>query len=224
MPEDYISVCNKFLQVLSEISKDENKDKERPEVLETLNCIRLDFDCHLKVRFAQHGGHGDKSWFYCYAGEHDSYVNAYEDRTKKSSSFFTCYNYDEIYNVFNHLLIEPSPMGAWQAYLISRLGDSLPMWWHANYGKRDYIYSKEDIGKITHFIDRKFDASVLLNYDIAPKLYGENERYYVSCCYWTDFGGLKREFVEIQLLGNQLYQTFVFDEKTIHEYQCGIMF
>ena len=128
------------------------------------------------------------------------------------------------FDIFKYLNFEKKPMGAWQAYLISRLGDSLPMWWHANYGKRDYIYSKEDIGKITHFIDRKFDASVLLNYDVAPKLYGENERYYVSCCYWTDFGGLKREFVEIQLLGNQLYQTFVFDEKTIHEYQCGIMF
>lgn len=128
------------------------------------------------------------------------------------------------FDIYRYLKFEKTPMGAWQAYLLSRLGDSLPMWWHANYDKRDYIYSKEDIDKITHFIDRKFDASVLLNYDVAPKLYGENERFYVSCCYWTDFGGLKREFVEIQFLDNQLFQTFVFDEKIIHEYQCGIMF
>ena len=128
------------------------------------------------------------------------------------------------FNIYNYLLFEKEPMGAWQAYLLSRLTHSLPMWWHANYDKRDYIFSKEDVDKITHFIDRKFDASVLLDYDISPTIYGENERYYISCCYWTDFGGLKREFVEIQLIGNKLFQTFVFDEQTIYEYQCGILF
>ena len=128
------------------------------------------------------------------------------------------------FNIYSYLLFEKEPMGAWQAYLLSRLTHSLPMWWHANYDKRDYIFSKEDVDKITHFIDRKFDASVLLDYDISPTIYGENERYYISCCYWTDFGGLKREFVEIQLIGNKLFQTFVFDEQTIYEYQCGILF
>ena len=136
---------------------------------------------------------------------------------KRSDDAFT-------FNINEYLEFENSAMGAWQAFLIDRLWHSLPLWWHDNYNKRDYIYSKEDLNKITHFVDRHFDASVLANYDLAPEIYGENGRYYISCCYWTDFGGLKREFVEISLLDGKLDKPFLFDQKVIHRYDCGIMF
>ena len=128
------------------------------------------------------------------------------------------------FNIYGYLEFENTAMGAWQAFLIDRLWHSLPLWWHDNYNKRDYIYSKEDINKITHFVERNFDASVLANYDLAPEIYGENGRYYISCCYWTDFGGLKREYVEISLLDGKLDKPFLFDQKVIHRYDCGIMF
>ena len=128
------------------------------------------------------------------------------------------------FNIYKYLEFENSAMGAWQAFLIERLWHSLPLWWHENYNKRDYIYSKEDINKITHFVDRNFDASVLANYDLAPEIYGENGMYYISCCYWTDFGGLKREYVEISLLDGKLDKPFLFDQKVIHSYDCSIMF
>lgn len=128
------------------------------------------------------------------------------------------------FNIYGYLEFENSAMGAWQAYLVDRLWHSLPLWWHDNYNKRDYIYSKEDINKITHFVERNFDASVLANYDLAPEIYGENGRYYISCCYWTDFEGLKREYVEISLLDGKLDKPFLFDQKVIHRYDCGIMF
>ena len=128
------------------------------------------------------------------------------------------------FNINEYLEFENTAMGAWQAFLIDRLWHSLPLWWHDNYNKRDYIYSKEDVNKITHFVDRDFDASVLEKYDLTPEIYGENGRYYISCCYWTDFGGLKREYVEISLLDGKLDKTFLFDQKVIHSYDCGIMF
>jgi len=128
------------------------------------------------------------------------------------------------FNIYEYLEFENSAMGAWQAYLVDRLWHSLPLWWHDNYNKRDYIYSKEDINKITHFVDRDFDASVLEKYDLTPEIYGGNGRYYLSCCYWTDFGGLKREYVEIKLLDGKLDKAFLFDQKVIHSYDCGIMF
>ena len=128
------------------------------------------------------------------------------------------------FEIYNYLVFENSAMGAWQAFLLDRLWHSLPLWWHENYNKRDYIYSKADVNKLNHFIDRKFDASVLAKYDLEPEIYGENGKYYISCCYWTDFGGLKREYVEISFADNKLKSSFVFDEKVIHEYQCGIMF
>ena len=136
---------------------------------------------------------------------------------KRSDDAFT-------FNINEYLEFENSAMGAWQAFLIDRLWHSLPLWWHDNYNKRDYIYSKEDLYKITHFVDRHFDALVLEKYDLTPEIYGENGRYYISCCYWTDFGGLKREYVEISLLDGKLDKPFLFDHKVIHSYDCGIMF
>jgi hypothetical protein len=67
-------------------------------------------------------------------------------------------------------------------------------------------------------------VNVLSDFDVAPEIYGENGKYYISCCFWTDFGGLKREFVEVTIQGSKVKDLFVFDEKTIFEYQCGIMF
>lgn len=131
---------------------------------------------------------------------------------------------EHLFNIYDHLRFEDSKMGAWQAFLLVRLVHYLPLWWHANYDKRDYIYTKEDFNHITHFVDRGFDKSVLLDYNIAPEITGEDGKYYISCCFWTDFGGLIRESVEITFADNKLKSSFVFDKKVIHEYQCGIMF
>lgn len=141
-----------------------------------------------------------------------------------SRLFVNTPNNERIFDIFDHLRFEDSIMGAWQAFLLNRLDHYLPLWWHANYNKRDYIYTKEDFDHITHFIDRGFDKSVLEEYNIAPEIKGGNGKYYISCCYWTDFGGLRREFVEISLIDNKLKGAFVFDEKVIHKYECGIMF
>lgn len=141
-----------------------------------------------------------------------------------SRLFVNTPNNERIFDIFDHLRFEDSIMGAWQAFLLNRLDHYLPLWWHANYNKRDYIYTKEDFDHITHFIDRGFDKSVLEEFNIAPEIKGGNGKYYISCCYWTDFGGLRREFVEISLIDNKLKGAFVFEEKVIHKYECGIMF
>ena len=141
-----------------------------------------------------------------------------------SRLFIDCQDNSCDYSIYDHLRFEDSLMGAWQAYLLGQMWHYLPLWWHANYDRRDYIYSKEDYNHITHFIDRKFNVNVLSDFDVAPEIYGENGKYYISCCFWTDFGGLKREFVEVTIQGSKVKDLFVFDEKTIFEYQCGIMF
>lgn len=141
-----------------------------------------------------------------------------------SRLFIDCQDNSCDYSIYDHLRFEDSLMGAWQAYLLGQMWHYLPLWWHANYDRRDYIYSKEDYNHITHFIDRKFNVNVLSDFDVAPDINGENGKYYISCCFWTDFGGLKREFVEVTIQESKVKELFVFDEKTIYEYQCGIMF
>ena len=45
--------------------------------------------------------------------------------------------------IFDHLIVEPSCMGAWQGCLLHTLWHVLPLWWHSNYSARDYVFSKE---------------------------------------------------------------------------------
>ncbi len=127
-------------------------------------------------------------------------------------------------NIFEILEFEDTPMGAWQAYLLTRLRHSLPLWWHANYDRRDYIYTKDDIANIRHFGSRSVDKSILYNYPLNPEIVGGKGKYYVSCCFWTEFGGLIREFTEIRFTNNKMESVFEFKRKTLFHYECGIMF
>ena len=128
------------------------------------------------------------------------------------------------YEVFKHLRFEDSPMGAWQAYLLSQLWHYLPLWWHANYSKRRYVYSKEDLADITPYRKGEFDVEAISGIDVTPEIYEKGRRYYVTCCFWTEFGGLVREYVEMKFKDNLLEELFEFKRKTIYEYECGLLF
>ena len=60
--------------------------------------------------------------------------------------------------------------------------------------------------------------------DLAPEIVLDNGIYYVSCCFWSDFGGLEREYVKITLKDGRLDEFFEFDLETLFEYNCGIIF
>lgn len=129
-------------------------------------------------------------------------------------------------DIFNHLIVEQSPMGAWQAYLLHTLWHVLPLFWHANYSARDYVFSKDDANSVSTF--RKEDHSAIVEliskFDVAPEVRRKDNKYYVSSCYWSDFGGLVRENVELTFEGNKVTNIFEFDHKTLYKYDCGIKF
>ena len=177
------------------------EEKSYQDIIKLLDKVSLPSAMKLGVQECEHQGSGATSRLFI-----DSPENARD------------------YNIFEHLKFEDSPMGAWQAYLLCQIRHYLPLWWHANYDRRDYIYTREDFADITHFIDRGFNVDVLKDYDVNPEIYGKEGKYYISCCFWTEFGGLRREFVEISLESNRFESLFVFDDKVLYEYQCGILF
>lgn len=126
-------------------------------------------------------------------------------------------------DVFKSISFENSCMGAWQAYLLHQLWHSLPLWWHANYSIRDYLFSKEDVQYVRHIRrDEVFPA--LTPFVSTPEVYYAGGRYYVACCYWTDFGGVLKEYVELSLVDEKLVDFVCFRTDTLFEYKCGIMF
>lgn len=142
------------------------------------------------------------------------------------------------YTIFKYFRFEDSVMGAWQAFLLHQLWHYLPLWWHANYDRRIYVYSKEDLpvtplgqamvdpGLRRYMLMMKsnVDSLDMANLDLAPELYYGNGKAYVSCCFWSEFGGLIREYVELTFAEGMLEDYFFTEEKTLFKYDCGICF
>ena len=131
-------------------------------------------------------------------------------------------------SIFEFFRFEDSSMGVWQAFLLHQMWHYLPLWWHANYDRRHYHYSQED----APVFDRPlpyFQKKVIIypdfsRFDLSPEVYHEGGDYYVSSCFWSSFGGLIREYAKLTFKEGMLDGFFVFDEKTLVEYDCGILF
>lgn len=73
--------------------------------------------------------------------------------------------------------------------------------------------------------DRDKLISIVLNYidDLTPEI-AKYDKYYISCCYWSDCKGLIRELVEITIENNKVKSILNVDKKTLFKYDCGIRF
>lgn len=152
--------------------------------------------------------------------------NSKNDIGDKSKLLIKLPNGETDEDIFKHLIVEQSPMGAWQAYLLHTLWHVLPLFWHANYSARDYVFCKDDANSVSTFQEEDHSAIVELisNFDVAPEVRSKDNKYYVSGCYWSDFGGLIRENVELTFEDNKVANIFEFDHKILYEYNCGILF
>ena len=130
--------------------------------------------------------------------------------------------------IFEHLIVEQSAMGAWQAYLLYNLWHVLPLFWHGNYHARDYIFSKEDVNQINTYTtdEKKRNAIIALisDFDFTPEVRESNGKYFVSSCYWSNFGGLIREYYGLTFDGNRIADIIQLDSKIEYKYNCGIYF
>lgn len=206
---DYISIARSLLRIV--------KGKRYDAISKCLDKISLPKEYELKIKECEQSGIGDKS---------KPYIKLPDG--------------DQDFNIFKYLNVEQSCMGAWQAYLLYTLWHVLPLWWHANYDSRDYVFSEEDamfhnmetITELAKFNKEELDensvalevAYKLRNVDATLKVINRDDKYYVSCCYWTMFGGLIREFVEITIQDNKVKEFVPFKKDLLIEFECGIKF
>ena len=223
--DNYIDIANSFLNELDTIKK-ENESKDYSYLLDILNCVRLDsITGKLRIRFANDNGFGDKSWFYCCEGQDDDYMYEYNKRMDDVNSFFEYYMNDDIYDVFNHLKIELSEMGAWQVYLLSRATHFLPVYWHGGYSRRSLVLSEDDIKEVPAFdfkMLRKIEVST--KQDVSPSITIEGNTATVKCCYWNNWIGLARETVKIDFFNGKAYFLESPTVEVLFNYNCGIKY
>lgn len=133
-------------------------------------------------------------------------------------------NCDEFWD---NISTEESAMGMWQIYLLKNLWHYLPLFWHSNYDKRDYIYTQEQMTIINTkpaIGDKPIENLDFSRYDVAPRIELRGDRYVISACYWSDFEGLIRQ--EMQLAKNVIGEIVFLEEKKIplFPYNCGILY
>lgn len=172
-----------FYQYLKSLKSDGSSlGKFNDRVSEMLYKLKLQGELH--VRFAKKEGNGDHSWFYFK-----------EDEPKAINSSSKAERL-----LYKRIRVECTPMGAWQIYLLHNSKTVLPLYWHACYIRRTYVFSKDDLIRIQRDNIRFGDndvATIMDQYNIYPEIELEGNIAKVKCCYWNQWRGLVRETVTI---------------------------
>ena len=181
------------------------RTKQYDKLLMCLDRVKLPHGLSLYVREAEQRDMGDRS-----------YITAIDDSDNSQ------------YALFEKLIVEDSCMGAWQAYMLESLWHVLPLYWHALYEERIYTFSFNDFSKLSELDDGTEKAERLRNSfgneHIQPIVGKNGGKYYVSACFWTEYGGLLRETCEVEIRNNKLVDIQDIGHKTIYEYQSSIVY
>lgn len=128
--------------------------------------------------------------------------------------------------LFDFLIVENTPKGAWQAYLIDKLWYSLPLFGHSNYERRIYIDSPLEYNTIKPIVEEEKELIQQIlkkQKPIHTMIYQNGTNYYIDRRFWNDWKGLVREVVEITIVNNRA-KIFDVESATEAKYRCGLFF
>lgn len=179
--EQFLKVGRAYIDALNKL------DKNQPEsvacLLNILDCVHPDPGYHLGIYIEKPSPNEvsthmcGQAWFVCYKGNH-SPITQMPYRRKSGG----VYNFGDMcylrftFDFFNHLSIEPTAMGAWQAYLLSIAKTLLPFSGSLYYTKRKLIFSHEqlkDISLLFHW-ERMLEL-VNLKADVSPSIQNKGQ-------------------------------------------------
>ena len=237
--EQLIEVGRAYIDALNRL------DREHPEsvthLLEIFDCVHPDPGYHLGVYIEKPSPNEapthrcDQAWFVCYKGKYSPIIRR-PYRSKHGGVYHLgdmCY-LRFTFDFFNHLYVEPTVMGAWQAYLLSIGKTLLPFSGGLYYTKRELVFCHDQLEKIQIIDWEELEHGELdcirhpgltdLTVDISPSVSFDGKHVVVSCCHWNDWGGLIRESAKITFFNGKVYLLEDFDEQVLFKYNCGIHF
>ena len=156
------------------------------------------------LRTAEQEGMGDESNFYVYGKDN------VEDK-----------------DLLKYIHAEETAMGAWQVYLLMTSPTLLPTFWHGGYIRRKFILEERDLYDIESL--STYDLSALMTQDmlypsVEIKRNADIMTADVFCCYWSEWGGLIRDHIEMQIQNGKVTS---YEDKgafVVYKYDCGILF
>jgi len=132
--------------------------------------------------------------------------------------------------IWGYLTVPFTPMGIWQAFLLSKAYTLLPKNWHGNYNNINIIYDKIDILSLFDFIrnvinqnEIKSLSKYLETDELLPNVEVKEDTAVISYTFWSAWGGFKKVSVPVKKDG----KTVSFGEashETLIKYDCGLRF
>lgn len=115
------------------------------------------------------------------------------------------YNDGEVMDFNSYTEVEPSAMGAWQAYLFY-VSQKVVNGWQGLEGGRKYIFSHADLNEVLEESDIKIESQgdLIKWLSFNPQVTIDNDIATVICFYWARSEGLVRETATIKLSGKKI--------------------
>ena len=225
--ELYITKAREYCDLLHEFAEG---NKEYDRLFDILDCLKLDSNYTLALHLANDKlPFGDVSWFYCYEGDTDIYRDRFNHPNDEINDvFFQCMGNLSEYQIFEHLSVERSKTGAWQAYLLSIALSQLPTWWHGAYRSDDLIFSNEDIkNKHVSFLHRLFGdrQELVLTHpeeELLPDVWFEGDTAYVRICYFNKWKGVAKRTTAVYFDQNRVIKFDRAQTEVLYPFNWGI--
>ena len=215
----YANLGKAYVKTIQNIA-DPQIQQTNDSLFRTLNCMKLEDGYSLGLRLATHQGMGDESWFFVYESEKgpQEYLNKMHSLTAKFEKRVS----------FDHILVQRTEMGAWQAHLYSIATTLLPVFWHGGYICRRYIFTHDDLKHLYLLAEMQFEDTILcgINAKVSPEIELQGNVALIRCCYWNEWRGLVRETVKMVFEENTIAidKCELVGEEVLFEYDCGICF
>lgn len=166
-------------------------------------CFRLCPGYKLGVKIAESGPSiGNNSFFYIYEA----------DRSCKD------------WNVFDHLLVEKSKVGAWMTYLMHTSPRIMPAYWHGLYEESKFVFTEDDLRDVPILKNRDFTYFEKDGVLYPTVSFIDSDTAQVECTYWNEWKGLVREIVHISFSGEKVIKIATKNTKVLLDYHCGIYY
>ena len=187
--EQFIKVGTAYIDVLSKLDKNHLEDVAH--ILDILDCVHPDSGYHVGVyiRLFSSDPFISRSRIHCYQGKEEP-IMVRSDKLPEYDNDKRLYH-KYTYELFNHLIIERSLMGAWQAYLLS-ISNRLPPC-PTDTGP---LFDTEQLHGISLFLKASGRPEPMITTDdLLPSVSWYGNHIKVSACYWNFRRGLIRETV-----------------------------
>lgn len=212
-----------FVETIKKISS-KKKVFCNDELLKQLTCFHLEEGWKLGIRFAGIEPlfkRDDKSSLFVYP----------EKEFKIFNDFFQARRLHMYLNEDSqHITIDATTLGAWQAVLYNLAPTILPTIWHWGYIKRTLVFSNDELKNIpTSFSDASITSDFIVNQlgerDIVPMVKMNNNIAIVDFYSWSDWKGLMLEKYEVVFSDdNRLTSIQCINTEILVEYNCDVVF